>query len=241
MKNIIKSIIKWYKTPIPTNKIFISNYRVIQAKDLGMIKGMKKFDLDVFKKIPFKVLVKFNTGDSFLNNSEGVCISGQWYEKASEKQSADFEEYYKDKRDLQGYEIGRTVPDMVSFKREDKDSNWLQLELYGIKFDLNEVSTIGFLLLDEIAEKLSITRDELNGKLRERSLLDEDNNISEEECRFDGCGESNDGTMQYASFVLLNLYSFPENSPDDLSKVKKEDLIYEGIKGHEQFITDLLT
>jgi len=224
------------------SRILIDNIRVIQAKNKEGIREMGKFDSEKFRKIPFMVLMKFDTEDSFLKNSEAICVNNQWYAKADEKQKHTYDAYLKDPRDLQGYEQEEVFPGEIVFKRKDDDekSFWLEVELYGIKFEVKEGSSKGFAPLAEIAKSLSISIEEMCDKLKKKNLLDRNGKISEAECLFDGCGKSNEGTINYASIVFQHIFNFPENCPDDLSKVKRENLIDKGIYGHVGFITELI-
>lgn len=129
-------------------------------------------------------------------------------------------------------------PDIVIL-RETVKENTLLAKIYGITFELTEGSSEGYSPLSDIAKELEISIEVLNLKLKEKSILDEDGNISTEKCWIEGVDGKHIEKNVYAFLILQKVFDFPEGT-EDISKVKTEDLIDKGIYGHVQFITDLL-
>ena len=130
-------------------------------------------------------------------------------------------------------------PDIVILRESKNEGNFL-IKLYGINFEVKEGSTIEYKPLQEIADSLGITLEKLQSELRSKSLLDGKNYISEEECWIEGIDGKDIQKGYYASFALVHIFNFPENCPDELTKVKEEDLTDKGICGHVEFISELL-
>lgn len=130
-------------------------------------------------------------------------------------------------------------PNIVILRETGKEGYFL-INLYGIDFEVKEGSTIGFKPLLEIADGLGITIDKLKSELKLKALLDDKHEVSKDKCWVEGVDGKHIEKDTYAFFALVHMYAFPEDCPDDLSKVKIDDHIDKGIYGHVQFITELL-
>lgn len=135
----------------------------------------------------------------------------------------------------------RQTPEKIVFKKELEEFNNL-CELYGIEFSAIEGGVSDKKTLDEIAKMISIDISGLQSILREYSLLDEDNEISKEECVCESFLEGADCEglkINYSCVVLSKVYVAKK---DDFQKgkFKESDFQIPEIYGNVQFITELV-
>ena len=132
-------------------------------------------------------------------------------------------------------------PEKIVYKKELEESATL-CELYGIEFSAIEGSTNDKKTLDEISKMISIDISELQRILREYNLLDEDNEISKEECPIESClplSVAVGTSIPYPSIVLAKIY-VPKKSGFPKGKFKESDYKPPEIYGNTEFITKLV-
>lgn len=132
-------------------------------------------------------------------------------------------------------------PDKIVFKKELDESHIL-CELHGIEFTEIEGSTNNKKPLDELAKIISIDFSELQSILREYNLLDENNEISKEECLLEThlpLATSEGDKIRYSSVVMAKVYVTKKGELPQ-GKFKAEDYEPPKIYGNEQFIVDLV-
>jgi hypothetical protein len=125
-------------------------------------------------------------------------------------------------------------PDIVILRKTDTEGKFL-VKLYGIEFEVYEGKSDGFKPLSEIAEEIGISLERLCDKLKQKSLLDSENNISQEECWVEGIDGVNICKDKYAYLVLVHMHEMTESY-----SFNSDDLIDKVIYGHVGFIKDLL-
>jgi len=132
-------------------------------------------------------------------------------------------------------------PDKIVLKEGLKKSQFLT-ELYGIHFTIIEGSTTNQKPLNELAEIIQIDISELQDILRKYSLLDENNEISKEECLYESylpLATSETGEMAYAFTVLSKVFVLKEGKYLQ-KEFKASDYEPEATYGNVAFITELV-
>lgn len=140
-------------------------------------------------------------------------------------------------------------PDKIILKDDPIDKGFFLVTLYGIEFRKQEGGTLGMKPLQEIADGLKISLENLQEVLREYHLLNSDNEISDDYCPMEPIA-TNKGrvidTAPYPGFVLSNMVvykdgKFPQTEEErKMSTKNNPNVKFEGIYGHEQFIVDLI-
>lgn len=143
------------------------------------------------------------------------------------------------------------TPDKIVIKEHKKGEPNIAT-LYGIDFEYKAGQTIGMMPLQEIADKVGISLISLHKKLRGKSLLNTNNEISERTCPSElyfnrrPPYEEDPDKVRYAKLVLTYMVAlkdgvdYPKNE-EEAKKILPSDHVDLGLCGHEQFITDLIT